>query len=75
MLSNRVCLSNIRRRFDQAFYIGDTVYDAESAKTSGCTSIALTGGHQLSEALKQAEPHHLIDNLSEVRNIIGPADE
>lgn len=47
-------------------YIGDTVFDIQSARDAKVYSIGITTGYHARERLRAAEPDKIIDNLAEL---------
>lgn len=53
--------------------IGDTTVDIEEGKNAGCAYvIAVTTGASTRNQLEEFQPTHIIDNLSELINILQP---
>ncbi len=49
-----------------AAYLGDTIYDIGAAREAGVTAIGVADGYHTRERLLTAQPHHVIDHLSEI---------
>lgn len=54
----------------QSFIIGDSFEEPELAKDFGMTGFNITGGCLATERLAAKNPHHIVDTLGEVRNIL-----
>jgi pyrophosphatase PpaX len=54
----------------EAAYVGDSPFDVEAAKAAGLTSVAVSWGAFTEEALRAAEPDHLVANLDSAVDII-----
>lgn len=50
--------------------VGDTIEEVHIATEQGLTSVAITGGCASEKRLREANPHHLIHSLSELRPIL-----
>jgi pyrophosphatase PpaX len=60
---------------EEAAYVGDSPFDVEAAKAAGLTSVAVSWGAFTEEALRAAEPDHLVSDLdSAVDLLLGMAD-
>lgn len=56
---------------DNAFIIGDSKEEPDIGRHLGMTSIGITGGCINEKRLRAAKPDHLINNLSETKNILS----
>lgn len=54
----------------ESLCVGDANFDIECGKNSGMITVGFTGGYVPKERLAKSEPDYLIDNLSEIKNII-----
>jgi phosphoglycolate phosphatase-like HAD superfamily hydrolase len=54
---------------DQSCYIGDFAQDMCDAKKAGVQAIGITRGHPTREILLEAGADHVIEHLSELRNL------
>lgn len=57
-------------RPEEAFAVEDLAVAIEAAKLVGMTTIGFTNGHSTPKRVKDAEPDHVIDKLSEIPSIV-----
>lgn len=50
----------------EVFYIGDTIYDIQSARKAQTRAVAITTGYHNKQRLEEEQPDFLIDSLSEL---------
>jgi phosphoglycolate phosphatase-like HAD superfamily hydrolase len=55
---------------ENTYYVGDTSGDVEAGKSAGVKTIGITWGFQDRLLLEESGPDFLIDDLSEIKNII-----
>lgn len=55
---------------EQTFYVGDETRDIEAAKKSKIQVVAVTWGFNSAEVLAQYQPHFLIDQPAQLRQIL-----
>jgi phosphoglycolate phosphatase len=55
---------------EEILIIGDSPEEIEAGKSLGITTVAITGGYYATRRLKQSHPDYLINNLSELKNIV-----
>jgi phosphoglycolate phosphatase len=55
---------------DQAFLVGDSVTDIETARNAGIKVVVLVNGEDKTERLLPHKPDHLIKNLNELEGIL-----
>lgn len=55
----------------QAWVVGDTVYDLEMAAAAGAAAVAVTTGAHSAEQLRQARPLALLDSLAELPALLA----
>ncbi len=53
-----------------ALYVGDMIYDVRAAKHAGIFAGGICTGYHTKEMLMKEEPDFLLENLSELKNII-----
>jgi HAD superfamily hydrolase (TIGR01509 family) len=56
---------------DQAYYVGDSVYDVMAAKAAGMKSIAVATGNYAADRLKVEGADYVISALSELPKVLG----
>ncbi len=56
---------------EEVIMIGDHDYDVEAGKKAGCLTIAVTTGIKTEKELSKLQPDYLIENLEELKSIIG----
>jgi HAD superfamily hydrolase (TIGR01549 family) len=54
----------------QTFLIGDSVTDIETARNAGIKVAILINGEDKTERLRAHQPHYMISNLSEIKELI-----
>jgi phosphoglycolate phosphatase-like HAD superfamily hydrolase len=54
---------------DQAFLVGDSFTDIETARNAGIKVVVLVNGEDKTERLLPHKPDHLINNLTELEEI------
>lgn len=54
----------------EVLIIGDSPEEADAGKLAGIKTVAISGGYYSLRRLKEAQPDHLIHNLTELINII-----
>jgi phosphoglycolate phosphatase len=54
----------------ETFYVGDTSGDITSGRAAGVRTIGITWGFQPKEILKKSKPDFLIDDISELKEIL-----
>ena len=60
---------------ERAVYVGDSPFDVQAAKAAGLTSVAVSWGAFSEEALRKAEPDHLVPDIdSAVDLLLGEKD-
>lgn len=64
-------LKKFRAQSARVLYVGDTAYDVECANASFCTSVGITGGYQKAESLDAAQADFIIEDLTEVLDIVA----
>ena len=64
-------LDRLRKRADQAWVVGDTVYDIRAGKAAGMHTCAVTYGIGVMEDLQKEAPDLLVDNLAALPREIG----
>lgn len=63
-------LENVGVSKEKALVVGDTIYDVGMGKNAGCESCAVTYGNNTLEQLKSSEPEYIIDNFSDLIQIV-----
>jgi HAD superfamily hydrolase (TIGR01509 family) len=58
-------------RADQAYYIGDSLYDVIAAKSAGMKSVAVSTGNYAAERLRSGGADYVISALSELPRVLG----
>ena len=51
-------------------YLGDTIYDIQSAKKAGVVSVGVASGYHVREKLEAQKPDILVDSLTELLQIL-----
>jgi len=59
-----------RFKKDEVIIIGDSPEEAEAGKQSGIHTVAITGGYVSERRLREAQPDHVIHNLTAMIDII-----
>lgn len=59
------------KRKIEAFYIGDTTGDINSARDAGTHTIAITWGYHPRDKLMTSNPDHIIEKLSDIESILN----
>lgn len=54
----------------ETYYIGDTRGDIEAGKKAGVKTIGISWGYQHKDILVKSNPDHIIDKITELKNII-----
>lgn len=74
LFTKEIMIQSIMRNYKvkphEVIYVGDEVRDIESSKKAGVYMAAATWGYNSRELLSQAKPDFLIDDISELLNII-----
>lgn len=58
-------------RGSSAFYVGDTVYDIESALAAGFRAVGVSGGYTAPSRLRDAGAEWIISSLDELPHLVG----
>jgi pyrophosphatase PpaX len=56
---------------ERAAYVGDSPFDVEAAKAAGLTSVAVSWGAFSEDALRAAEPDHLVPDIRSAVDVIS----
>jgi pyrophosphatase PpaX len=56
---------------ERAAYVGDSPFDVEAAKAAGLTSVAVSWGAFSEDALRAAEPDHLVSDIRSAVDVIS----
>jgi phosphoglycolate phosphatase len=56
---------------NQALYIGDTTVDIQTGRAAGISVWVVPTGSDEIETLRQAHPDRLLNNLSELRDLVA----
>ncbi|KAE8765990.1 HAD family hydrolase [Georgenia thermotolerans] len=65
-------LAALRPLGRRAYYVGDTAYDIECARTAGYVAIGVGAGYQAAAILAKAGADHHLEHFSELLDIVGP---
>ena len=68
LLKGLELLGNVPR--EQAAYVGDSPFDVAAAKAAGVESVAVSWGAFSEDALRAAEPDHLVPNLDAAVDVL-----
>lgn len=63
-------IKNNHYKKDDVLIIGDSPEEIEVGKSLGIATVAITGGYYATRRLKQSHPDHLINRLSELKDIV-----
>jgi pyrophosphatase PpaX len=55
---------------EEAAYVGDSPFDVAAARAAGVTSVAVSWGAFTEEALREAEPDHLVPDLDSAVDVL-----
>ncbi|HSL01074.1 MAG TPA: HAD hydrolase-like protein [Rubrobacteraceae bacterium] len=55
---------------DEAAYVGDSPFDVAAAKAAGLTSVAVSWGAFSEDALREAEPDHLVPDIDSAVDVL-----
>ena len=55
------------------YLVGDTERDVEAGKIEGVVTIAVTTGSDSRKKLSGSNPDYIVDNLSEIREVLYPS--
>ena len=56
---------------ERAAYVGDSPFDVEAAKAAGLTSVAVSWGAFSEDALRAAEPDHLVPDIRSAVDVLS----
>lgn len=59
---------------EKTLVVGDSVLDIEMGRASGCQTCAVTYGVQSQNTLQSRSPHWVVDNFSDILNIIDSTE-
>ena len=57
---------------EKTVVVGDSTLDIEMGKAAGCQTCAVTYGVQSEKTLRSRSPHWMVNNFSEILNIVDP---
>ncbi len=65
-----LALGRMRVRVDQAMLVGDSIHDIRAGKAASILTLVVTYGYDSRERLAKESPDFMIDNVSELKDII-----
>ncbi len=68
-------IKKLKSTSEKTLVVGDTVFDIEMGNRAECDTCAVTYGYHGIEKLKSASPKYIIDNFSQLLNIILKKDK